>query len=192
MDYATSVNAARENPPLFFRRAVKIVSGQDLTAVGGCPSGVSCGLTIAMENPVYIQGDFNANFAGGGWNDPGVATSIAADAVTLLSDNWNDVNSFAGSNAAGIYGMSLRNGITFWYRTAIIAGKGVSFPQPAGTGNDYGTDGGVHNFLRYIESWGGHAQLPRFHRQPVLQPSGYWHVQVLHRGIQPADPRLQL
>jgi len=155
MDYATSVNAARENPPLFFRRTVKIVSGQDLTAVGGCPSGVSCGLTIAMENPVYIQGDFNANSGGGGWNDPGIATSIAADAVTLLSDNWNDVNSFAGSNAAGIYGMSLRNGNTTWYRTAIIAGKGVSFPQPAGTGNDYGTDGGVHNFLRYIESWGG-------------------------------------
>jgi hypothetical protein len=51
--------------------------------------------------------------------------------------------------------MSLRNGNTTWYRTAIIAGKGVSFPQPAGTGNDYGTDGGVHNFLRYIESWGG-------------------------------------
>ena len=65
-----------------------------------------------------------------------------AAAVTLLSDNWNDVNSFAGSNAAGIYGMSLRNGTTTWYRTAIIAGKGVSFPQPAGTGQDYGTDGG--------------------------------------------------
>jgi len=155
MVYATSANAARENPPLFFRRAVKIVSGQDLTAVGGCPSGVSCGLTIAMENPVYIQGDFNANSGGGGWNDPGVGSSIAADAVTLLSDSWNDANSFAGNNGAGIYGMTLRNGNTTWYRAAIIAGKGVSFPQPAGTGNDFGTDGGVHNFLRYIESWGG-------------------------------------
>ena len=155
MVYATSANAARENPPLFFRRAVKIVSGQDLTAVGGCPSGVSCGLTIAMENPVYIQGDFNANSGGGGWNDPGVGSSIAADAVTLLSDSWNDANSFAGNNGAGIYGMTFRNGNTTWYRAAIIAGKGVSFPQPAGTGNDFGTDGGVHNFLRYIESWGG-------------------------------------
>jgi hypothetical protein len=155
MVYATSANAARENPPLFFRRAVKIVSGQDLTAVGGCPSGVSCGLTIAMENPVYIQGDFNANSGGGGWNDPGVASSIAADAVTLLSDSWNDANSFAGNNGAGIYGMTFRNGNTTWYRAAVIAGKGVSFPQPAGTGQDFGTDGGVHNFLRYIESWGG-------------------------------------
>jgi hypothetical protein len=155
MTYATSANAARENPPLFFRRAVKIVDAQDLTPVGGCPSGVSCGLTIATENPVYVQGDFNANSAGGGWNDPGIATSIAADAVTLLSDNWNDVNSFAGNNAAAIYGMSFRNGNTSWYRTAVVAGKGVSFPQPNGTSQDFGTDGGVHNFLRYIEAWGG-------------------------------------
>ena len=31
----------------------------------------------------------------------------------------------------------------------------MNFPQPAGTGQDFGTDGGVHNFLRYIEDWGG-------------------------------------
>jgi hypothetical protein len=24
-----------------------------------------------------------------------------------------------------------------------------------GPGNDFGTDGGVHNFLRYLEEWGG-------------------------------------
>jgi hypothetical protein len=162
MVYATSANAARENPPLFFRRAVKVVDGNLLTAVGACPSGVSCGLTIATENPVYVQGDFNANSAGGGWNDPGIATSIAADAITLLSDNWNDVNSFSGRNNVGgaagnvgIYGQTYRNGGTAWYRAAVIAGKGVSFPQPAGTGQDFGTDGGVHNFLRYIETWGG-------------------------------------
>jgi hypothetical protein len=41
-----------------------------------------------------------------------------------------------------------------------MAGKGVSFPLPGATGcattcADFGTDGGVHNFLRYIENWGG-------------------------------------
>jgi len=156
MAYVTNANAARENPPLFFRRAVKIMDGNNLTAVGGCPSGVSCGLTIVAENPVYVQGDFNANSAGGGWGDPGIPTSIAGDAVTLLSVNWNDANSFAGTAGNfGIYGTSFRNGVTSWYRAAIIAGKGVSFPQPAGTAQDFGTDGGVHNFLRYVETWGG-------------------------------------
>ena len=166
MMYASVANAARENPPMFFRRAVKVVNGKNLTPVGICPSGVSCGLTIATENPVYVEGDFNANSAGGGWNDPGIPSSIAADAVTLLSNNWNDANSFSGLNVAaggnctsttsncGIYSMTYRVGNTSWYRAAIIAGKGLSFPQPAGTGQDFGTDGGVHNFLRYIENWG--------------------------------------
>ena len=41
MMYASVANAARENPPMFFRRAVKVVHGKDLTPVGICPSGVS-------------------------------------------------------------------------------------------------------------------------------------------------------
>jgi hypothetical protein len=154
MVYATINNAARENPPLFFRRAVKIVNGKNLTALGTCPGSVPCGLTIASENPVYLQGDFNANSSGGGFNDPHVATSIAADAVTLLSKNWNDVNSFSYN----LYVSSApRSALTTYYRTAVLAGKGVSFPQPSGTGNDFGTDGGVHNFLRFMESWTGQA-----------------------------------
>jgi hypothetical protein len=150
MMVAANSNAARENPPLFFRRAVKIVNGSDLTPVGTCPSGVSCGLAIATENPAYVQGDFNANLAGAGWGSAEVATSIAADAVTLLSIQWNDLNSFITP-----YDTGSRNGATTWYRTAIVAGATLPFAQPAGTGQDYGTDGGVHNFLRYIEAWGG-------------------------------------
>src|SRR3989441_9660 len=42
-------------------------------------------------------------------------------------------------------------------RLAVVAGKGISFPQPTGysTYQDFGTDGGAHNFLRYVENWGG-------------------------------------
>ena len=150
MTLAANTNAARENPALFFRRAVKIVNGSDLTAVGNCPNGVACGLAIAAENPVYIQGDFNANLNGAQWNSASVATSVAGDAVTLLSVQWNDLNSFASP-----YSTAKRSGNTTWYRTAIIGGATLAFPQPAGQPQDYGTDGGVHNFLRYIEAWGG-------------------------------------
>jgi hypothetical protein len=152
MSVATNPIAARENAPLFFRRAVKVVNGNLLTAVGPCPGGNNCGLTIATENPAYIQGDFNANVGGNGWSDPSIAASVAADAVTLLSDQWNDVNSFSSP-----YATTLRNGNTTWYRIAVIGGATNYFPQPSGSGigQDYGTDGGVHNFLRYIEAWGG-------------------------------------
>jgi hypothetical protein len=149
---------ARMNPPLFFRRALKLVNGSNIAAPLGakaCPGALVCGLSIVAENPVYIQGDYNANSAGGGFNDPHVATAVLADAFTFLSNSWNDVNSFSspydpGSRAAN------KNGVTNgWYRVAVLAGKGPGFPWITGTNNDFGSDGGLHNFLRYIESWGG-------------------------------------
>ena len=77
---------ARANRPLFFRRALKIVNG----GLGNLPNG----LTIASENPIYVQGDYNAQ-ATNTLADPHVPAAIIADAVTLLSNNWNDLRSFS-------------------------------------------------------------------------------------------------
>ena len=41
-----------------------------------------------------------------------------------------------------------------YYRMAVAGGKNVPFPQPSWGGQDMGTDGGMHNFLRYLESLG--------------------------------------
>jgi hypothetical protein len=146
----TSAQDARQNPPLVFRRALKLVNGSTFSA-GVCDT-VQCGLTVAAENPLYVQGDYNAQ-SNGVLNGTYVAESVIADAVTLLSDNFNDVNSFAFP-----YTLGSRNAVTTTYRMAVIGGKGVPF-QLAGvagtTAADYGTDGGAHNFLRYIENWGG-------------------------------------
>ena len=151
MMVAANTNAARENPALFFRRAVKVVNSSLLTATGPCPGGNNCGLAVASENPVYVQGDFNANSGSNGFNDPEIATSIAADAVTLLSDQWNDVNSFTSP-----YAQTKRSAVTSYYRTAIVAGQTPYFSNPTGiVSQDYGTDGGVHNYLRYLEDWSG-------------------------------------
>lgn len=170
-DYIVDPEEARENPPLFFRRALKLVNGSSIN-LGTCPDGEPCGLTIVSENPVYVQDDFNAP-AGGNGNaaNAHIATSVIADSVTLLSDTWNDVNSFIfpyysgscpGSNPpqGGTWGTCGRNATTTNYRFAVVAGKGISFPQPStcGTGScydDFGTDGGVHNFIRMLENWGG-------------------------------------
>jgi len=145
---------ARENPPVFFRRALKIVDGATInlgTACYGAAPNPPCGITIASENPVYIQGEFNdGGVNNANWTGASVAASIAADSVTLLSDNWNDVNSFISP-----YNPALRTAVTTTYRVAIIAGKGIPFAEPAGTAQDYGTDGGLHNFLRFMEDWSG-------------------------------------
>ena len=146
--YAANGMEARENLPLFFRRALKIVHGNSIN-LGTCPNGLPCGLTIASENAIYVQGDFNA-LPNGNFGGAHVAAAVIGDALTMLSNNWNDVNSFSSP-----YRLNFRSAVTTTYRFAVIAGKGPSFPQPAGTAADFGTDGGVHNFLRYLENWGG-------------------------------------
>ena len=106
------------------------------------------GFTVASENPVYVLGHYNASAAG--YTDPHAAAAIIADSVTLLSTAWTDLNDMKNPNA-----LTNRNGATTWYRMAVAAGKTLAFPQPAWGGQDMGTDGGMHNFLRYIEDWGG-------------------------------------
>jgi hypothetical protein len=138
---------ARENPPVFFRRGLKIVNGATLNIGTSC-SGTD-GLSIVSENPVYIQGDYNAPVDDGTWGGTSVAAAVEGDAVTFLSNNWNDVNSFAFP-----YNVNNRTAVPTAYRAAIISGKGIPFPSISGQAQDFGTDGGVHNFLRFLENWG--------------------------------------
>jgi hypothetical protein len=147
---AVTAGIARKNRAIFFRRALKLVNGQTFN-LGSNSDGVNWGLSIASENPVYVQGNYNAS--GGNFDGVHRACSILADAVTLLSNNWNDRNSFTSPNNPGG-----RNATTTWYRTAVIAGKGISFNNinmSDTDSRDFGTDGGAHNFLRYLENWGG-------------------------------------
>jgi hypothetical protein len=154
-------NEARENPDLLFRRAVKLVNGSNLAGfLDTCPGAVTCGLTITAENPIYIQGDYNCPAcSGNAFNNSNVGASVVGDAVAVLSNTWNDVNSFAGpaastGNTTGLYNLAFHVPVSSYYRAAIIGGKGVPFPIPAGALKDFGTDGGVHNFLRELENWG--------------------------------------
>ena len=140
---ALSAPQAKVNRAVLFRRALKLVNG----SLGNI---VAPGLTIAAENPVYVQGDWNANAAGFG--EPNVATSIVADGITVLSNAWNDNVSFTFPYAPGSRPRSAQS----YYRFAVIAGKNPAFPRPTGWANatDFGTDGGAHNFLRMLESGG--------------------------------------
>jgi hypothetical protein len=140
-------NIIRKNRPVFFRKALKLINGSVINL--GNNGTTPYGLTIAAENPVYVQGNYNAN---GSFSGSHVGAAVIADAVTLLSGNWNDKVSFDNPYLA-----SSRPATTSWYRMAIISGKNKSFPNSSGTDMryDFGTDGGVHNFLRLIEGWSG-------------------------------------
>jgi len=161
------------------------------------PTGCG-GFTVASENPVYVQGNYNSNCPAAGSNTctPNITTydptwtnvaaaepnhsaaAIIADAVTLLSNNWQDGGCApVGGNcpaAISLTSGSMMNpvmtpegeqtpattpdriALTTYYRVAIAAGKNIAFNNT--TQNPefaYGMDGGVHNFLRFDEDWGG-------------------------------------
>ncbi|MEY2484850.1 MAG: hypothetical protein QOG67_2816 [Verrucomicrobiota bacterium] len=123
-------------------RAVRIVNGSTLP---------STGLTIASPNPVYIQGDFNSGRTStveppsntGNPSNPDasgythVPASVIADAITLLSNSWNDSNSSAG--------LSSRIASNTTVNAALVAGNVAS------DGSHY--SGGGENFVRFLEDW---------------------------------------
>lgn len=139
---------ARVNQVTGPRHAIKLIDG----TLGNLPvSPAGGGVTVASENPVYVQGNYNANAAG--WGTAGeVAAAVIADAVTLLSNQYTDLRSLQFPTQ-----LNSRPAAQTYFRLAIAGGKNINFPQPQGWGaaEDYGTDGGVHNFLRYLENWGG-------------------------------------
>jgi len=116
------------------------------------------GFTVASENPLYVYGNYNSSAADPTWANPNAANpahaaaAVIADAVTMLSNSWSDINSFNSPDVPGG-----RNATTTYYRVAVAGGKNINFPITglAWAAGDYGTDGGLHNFLRLLENWGG-------------------------------------
>lgn len=154
------MSTARKNWVSGARHVLRLVDGS-LGNLPVSPTGTLSdpgGLTVASENPVYILGDYNSNSNDTTWAATPVDVSghasaaVIADAVTLLSNSWLDRLSMLND----VDSPGNRNATTTYYRVAIAGGKNINFPQPtwAGAPQDFGTDGGVHNFLRYLENWG--------------------------------------
>jgi len=128
------------------RRGIRIKNGTKIP---------TSGLTVASNNPVYIQGDFNT----GGTppsdsGNPSDATtpqvsgytrapaSILADAVNILSNSWSDSRSGTMPAATNTT-----------VNVAIIAGTVPTAP----VGGDGSYSGGAENFPRFLEDWSSAA-----------------------------------
>lgn len=158
------------------RRGIRLKNGSRIP--NKRPAGEINGLTVASNNPVYIQGDFNSGRDYDGSPAPpsnsgdeddatmpqvsgynGITNSatangrapcsVLADAVTILSNNWSD------SNAASGDPLSARQATNTTVNTAIIAGIVPSSP----VGGDGSYSGGAENFPRFLEIWGGDNTL---------------------------------
>jgi len=157
--------AGRINKQVLFRRALKVANaciGVSGTTPGcNAPNGVNnlpdTGLTIAAENGIYVQGNYNATSTSAN-AQPNRPSAIIADSIVILSNNWLDVRSFKSPNDMGG-----RPATNTGYRFAMVAGKSVPFLKPSwATQTNWGSDGGVHNFLRMLEDWGGGAETVHY------------------------------
>ena len=111
------------------------------------------GLTFVTDNPLYILGDWNTGA------DPASSAStpdstkpmdksyawrpsaVIADAITLLSNSWQDNNAGKGLNN--------RVASNTTVNAALVAGN-----VPTGSkGANY--SGGAENFVRFLEDWTG-------------------------------------
>jgi hypothetical protein len=159
------------------------------------PPSSGDGFTVGSEEPVYVLGDYNTGIADPLWSAAGTGTtphsaaSIIADSVTLLSNppsgaaaptantGWTDAESFLQPGNAGN-----RPGNTSYYRMAIAAGKSVPFPEPnwatADGLKDFGTDGGMHNFVRYLENRGANGAIVNYAGSLISMYYSQYHTGV--------------
>lgn len=155
----------------YYRRGVRLINGTTLPGVYDAliPANTR-GFTVASENGIYVRGNYNAT---GAANPPAIGNtpfnqyfpfnspthipaSIVADAVTILSNAWNDGASFR-SPVITPFDQSARLAATTQMRFAMISGDTIA-TRDAGVnqgGISPKLNGGVHNFKRFLERWTG-------------------------------------
>jgi len=128
--------------------ALKVVNGGTIPNPAASPDD---GFTLATNAPMYVSGHYNAD----GLSSTGSATSadasseppasLVADSITILSPNW-DANNYDNKSKDSYGG---RDATFTEVSAAILTGLA---PTEQGTGR---ISGGVHNFPRFLEDWGG-------------------------------------
>jgi len=117
-----------------FYPIVRLHTGSQLT---GGP------LSVATDYPIYVRGNYNTV----NW----VPAAVIGDAMTLLSNAWNDANQLVPA---------LRNATDTQYYFAILAGHSETACDWTLCGtNPYG--GGVENYPRFLEKWSSRTALYR-------------------------------
>lgn len=149
----------------FYRRAVRLINGQLIPGSYDSANEFNTkGFTVASENAVYVKGNYNASHVLS-YDNPTPATkympqntvdhipaAVIADAVMVLSNSWNDAKSFRYP-----FTKASRKATETTVRFAMMSGDAISSlnASPNQGGGDPRLNGGVHNFKRFLEDWGG-------------------------------------
>ncbi|MBS1794550.1 MAG: hypothetical protein JSS81_11885 [Acidobacteria bacterium] len=148
----------------FYRRGLRLINATSIPGNYDTATPINTkGFTVASENGVYTLGNYNVTSVtvAGGTNATlssayspqntamHIPASIVGDAVTCLSNNWNDGESFAYP-----YDLANRTATDTQLRFAMLAGDPITGYSP-NNGLDGSQNGGLINFKRFLETWTG-------------------------------------
>lgn len=133
---------------------VRLLNGTDLPSYGTANEG----LTVATNVPLYVKGNYNADGTINSSSDPNLSSAckaetgevpaaLVADAITLLSPGFSDKDSYRNYSSGRPAASS-----TIEVSAAML--MGITPTDKSGTGR---SSGGLHNFPRFLENWGGKA-----------------------------------
>jgi len=111
---------------------------------------LSRGLTVVSDMPVYVEGNYNTTNR---FSTNNLPCMVAADAVTMLSTNWQDALSSNNACSARVAGNTTYNTVIMTGNTDTTSGK---------------YNGGLENVLRFLEDWGSSPQKTVTYRGSII------------------------
>jgi hypothetical protein len=106
-------------------------------------------LTIVTDRPIYVQGDYNT-FGGDAARLP---ASIIGDVITNLSNACLDANFRINCGITAGQNIATQTSVNAAYLSYTDKSNGNIGSTVAGAAKDY--SGGLNNYMRMVENWGG-------------------------------------
>lgn len=121
------------------------------------PANNGMGFSVATQNPLYVDGNYNTQIAGSAANASASTTNttytvpaaLLSDSLTVLSGSWTDSESKTKSQTYSD-GSTAFDAANTTINAAIITG---TIPSTGNTDTTF--SGGVHNLTRLLEDWSG-------------------------------------
>jgi hypothetical protein len=123
---------------------VRLKNGSELTSILPASATNLTGMTVASDQPVYIQGNYNTT------NKKPAA--VMGDVINVLSNNWSD--------ASSTLALASRVPTATSINAAFYAGTDTTGGSEGAAGQNGGNyNGGLESFIRLHENWNGAVTL---------------------------------
>lgn len=120
------------------------------------PANNGYGFSVATQNPLYVDGNYNTQIAGYGGSSAGttnttytVPAALMSDSLTILASTWTDSSSKTKTQTYSS-GTSAWDATDTTVNAAIVTG---TMPSTGSTATTF--SGGVHNLPRLLQDWSG-------------------------------------